>query len=31
MRLISLHIYKWKAQDAKLYCSEMNLQDLWFY
>jgi len=31
MRLISLHIYKWKAEDAKLYCSEMNLQDLWFY
>ena len=31
MRLIALHIYKWKAEDCKLYCSEMNLQDLWFY
>jgi len=31
MRLISLHIYKWNAENAKLYCSEMNLQDLWFY
>ncbi len=31
MRLVGLHIYKWKAEDAKLYCSEMNLNDLWFY
>lgn len=31
MRLIALHIYKWKAEDAKLFCQEMNLNDLWFY
>ena len=31
MRLVALHIYKWKAEDAKLYCSELQLQDLWFY
>ena len=31
MRLISIHLYKWAAEDAKLWCSEMNLNDLWFY
>ena len=31
MRLISIHIFKWKSEDAKLWCSEMNLTDLWFY
>ena len=31
MRLVALHIYKWKEEDAKLFCTEMNLQDLWFY
>jgi hypothetical protein len=31
MRLVALHMYKWKAEDAKLFCMEMNLQDLWFY
>ena len=31
MRLVALHIYKWKPEDAKLFCSEMNLTELWFY
>ena len=31
MRLIALHLYKWKPEDAKLYCSDMSLNDLWFY
>ena len=31
MRLVGLHIYKWKAKDAKLYCTQMDLSDLWFY
>ena len=31
MRLVALHMYKWKAEDAKLFCMEMNLQYLWFY
>lgn len=31
MRLLALHIYKWKPEDAKMFCSEMNLNDLWFY
>ena len=31
MRLIAIHLYKWKPEDAKLFCSEMQLNDLWFY
>ena len=31
MKLVALHIYKWKPEDAKLFCSEMNLTELWFY
>ena len=31
MRLVALHIYKFNPLDAKLLCSETNLQDLWFY
>ena len=31
MRLISLHVYKWKSEDAKLLCSTMDLRELWFY
>ena len=31
MRLIAIHLFKWKQEDAKLYCCDMNLTDLWFY
>ena len=31
MKLIALHLYKWKPADAKLFCGEMMLNDLWFY
>ena len=31
MKLVALHIYKWKAEDAKLFCSHMDLTELWFY
>ena len=31
MRLIALHVYKWDPEDAKLLCTEQNLQELWFY
>lgn len=31
MKLIAIHIYKWKAEDAKLWCADMKLDDLWFY
>eukprot|EP00806_Schmidingerella_arcuata_P002835 Macronucleus_3568.p1 GENE.Macronucleus_3568~~Macronucleus_3568.p1 ORF type:complete len:205 (+),score=59.37 Macronucleus_3568:1-615(+) len=31
MRLVALHVYRWKPEDAKLLCSEMNLSELWFY
>ena len=31
MKLVALHIYKWKPEDAKLFCSHMDLNELWFY
>jgi hypothetical protein len=31
MRLIALHVYKWDKEDAKMLCTEQNLQELWFY
>ena len=31
MRLIAIHIYQWQSESAKLLCSEMQLNDLWFY
>lgn len=31
MRLISLHVYRWKADDAILLASAYELSALWFY
>ena len=31
MRIVSLSVYKWNQENSYLLCSEMNLQDLWFY
>lgn len=31
MKLLSIHIWKWKADGPILLCESLNLTDLWFY
>ena len=31
MRLVALHLYKWKPEAPELYCTEQDLDEMWFY